>query len=149
MTSRTPSVWLFQANPLRTIEAYTQAHFRLEFADTTIQTWGCRQHWRDVKEGDIAIVFFTGRDRGGGIFGVGEVVKEPDGPGDDVLFALFPRTTRYLIASHLTYEDLAGVNLPNLRMRKQTVYRILPEQWDTICGLIISRRPALSDELIL
>lgn len=144
-----PSIWLFQANPLRKEEAYTQVHFRREFAEGDVQRWGCRQHWREVKEGDLAIVFFTGRERGGGIYGVGEIVKEPEGPGDDVLFALFPATTRYLIRHHLTYEDLAEFDLPNMRMRKQTVYRITLEQWDRIGGLITSRRPDLSDDLLL
>jgi predicted RNA-binding protein with PUA-like domain len=148
VTLAAASIWLFQANPLRKLEAYTQTHFRREFAEGPIQSWGCRQHWREVKEGDVAIVFFTGRERNGGIYGIGEVVKEAGGPGDDVLFGLFPKTTRYLIQHHLSYEDLAEVNLPNLRMRKQTVYRITPEQWEKISRLIHARRPALSAELI-
>lgn len=141
-----PGIWLFQANPRRKWEAFTQADFARDFSRSPLQTWGCRQHWREVSEGDIAIVFFTGRD-GGGIFGLGEIIKGPAGPGDEVVFALAPSATRFLIDSPLTYEDIVRLNLSNMRMRKMTVYRVSPNQWKGIVEMLVSREPALREEL--
>lgn len=141
-----PAIWLFQANPRRKCEAFTQVDFARHFSHSRLLTWGCRQHWREVSEGDIAIIFFTGRD-GGGIFGVGEVIKGPAGPGDEVVFALSPKTTRYLIANPLTYDDVSSLNLGNMRMRKMTVYRVSARQWAGVVELLARRAPGLGEEL--
>ncbi len=125
------NVWLYQCNPHpRDDNAYFYTPEALEKdckKGKYLQTdWYCPQHFKDIRAGDIMILYFAGKD--GGIFGLGHVTKVKAAGKDDstVSVQLDKRVTNHLRQHPIPGKVVYGLGM--IKSQRQTVHDIT-EKW--------------------
>lgn len=142
------NVWIFQANPTRydILNALTDS-------GVNQYTWQINQHANDIKKGDIALIWMSGKDAG--IYAVAEITSSPaimrDFPEEEKYWTSSGDIGKLLLRAGLTitkvlvnspiyrYELKAIRELEKLRILKMpqgTNFPVSTPEWDIIKALL-------------
>jgi hypothetical protein len=134
-----PNVWIFQANPAKYRIFDSLTHEREEL-------WNLNQHSREVRKGDIVLIWIAGPDAG--IYAIGTVKTDPNSQSDSqqgigywfrrqngtrikprVIVAYKRKMLRHPILKVFLENDPNLWGLSIIRNPRGTNFRVLEDQW--------------------
>jgi hypothetical protein len=129
LDSSRANVWVFQANP-------TRYDILNALSDTEVQryTWMINQHKNNIKKGDIALIWMSGKEAG--IYAVAEIASNPSMMRD------FPEEEQYWMSSEDKGQESLRVGLiVRTALVNKPVYRYELKEIEELKKLSILQNP--------
>lgn len=143
--------WLFQGNP-------EYFNFEKAISKNTLDSWGVSHHKNDIQDGDMAVIWLTGKNRG--VAGLVTIIGKPSQniiPSDDDCWTEKGRVTKkdnknfyvkieiltspkYFITPIKFFERAKEIKLKVGQGYQNTNYSVTEEQYQEISKLFDDRK---------